>query len=193
MDLHSFYRVSDGGQKSLFLYITFKRKRLMNKIALTGMLLLCCSFAFSQNSDLQKEINEQVWKPFIKAIGERDNEALSAVHSREVIRVIQDDERIIGYDEYFKKVPDSMKATWKDWQSTIELRFLQRIASADKAFETGYYKTTSANSRTGERRTSYGKFHVLLRKENGAWKILMDADANENTDEMVFMTAKPME
>jgi len=30
---------------------------------------------------------------------------------------------------------------------------------------------------------------VLLRKEGGVWKILMDADANEKTDETVFLSA----
>jgi hypothetical protein len=39
----------------------------------------------------------------------------------------------------------------------------------------------------------YGKFHVLPRKENGAWKILMDADDGENTNENIFLTGKPME
>jgi hypothetical protein len=63
----------------------------------------------------------------------------------------------------------------------------------DKAFEVGYYKTTSTNTVTGEKRTGFGKFHVLLRKENGVWKILMDADAYEKTDEDVFLTGKSME
>jgi ketosteroid isomerase-like protein len=157
------------------------------------LFLLICNLSFSQSDSLQEQINDQVWKPFIKAINSGDNEGLSAVHSKDVARVIQDDNRIIGYGEYFKKIPDSIKAKWKDWKSQIELRFLQRIAAYDKAFETGYYKTTSTNTATGEKRTSYGKFHVLLRKENGVWKILMDADANEKTDEAVFMTAKPME
>ena len=149
--------------------------------------------AFSQPGNLQKEINEQVWKPFIKAFNNNDNDAFSAVHSKEVIRVSQDDSHIMGFDEYFKKVPDSVKAKWKDWKRNIELRFLQRIASGDKAFEVGYYKSSSTNTVTGEKRTGYGKFHVLLRKEKGTWKILMDADANEKTDESVFITAKPME
>jgi hypothetical protein len=107
--------------------------------------------------------------------------------------VSQDVNQILGYDEYFKKIPDSEKAKWKDWKRNIELRFLQRIASGDKAFEVGYYKTSNINTATGEKRTGYGKFHVLLRKENGIWKILMDADANEKTDETVFMTGSPME
>jgi len=157
------------------------------------LILVFANAAFSQTGNLQKEINEQVWKPFIKAFNNNDNEAFSAVHSKEVVRVSQDDNQIIGYNEYFKKVPDSVKAKWKDWKRNIELRFLQRIASGDKAFEVGYYKSSSTNTVTGEKRTGYGKFHVLLRKENGTWKILMDADANEKTDEAVFITAKPME
>jgi ketosteroid isomerase-like protein len=165
----------------------------MKKFSWISLFLLFCNPAFSQSDSLQKEINEQVWKPFIKAFNSNDNEAFSAVHSKDVIRVIQDDNRLMGYNEYFKKTPDSIKAKWGDWKKNIELRFLQRIASADKAFEVGYYKTSGTNAITGEKRTGYGKFHVLLRKENGIWKILMDADAHENTNEAVFITARPME
>ena len=155
--------------------------------------LLVCQLAFSQADALQKGINEQVWKPFIKAFNSSDDAAFRAVHSKDVTRVIQDDNRIMGYEQYFKKMPDSIKVKWKDWKKNIELRFIQRIASIDKAFEVGYYKTTSTNLVTGEKRTGYGKFHVLLRKEDSVWKILMDADAREKTDEATFLTGKPME
>ena len=165
----------------------------MTKFLLIAAGLSCCIFSFSQTGTFQKEINEQVWKPFIKAFNNDDNEAFKAVHSREVIRVIQDDDRLLVYDEYFKKVPDSVKAKWSDWKKNIELRFIQRLASKDRAFEVGYYKSTSTNVVSGEKRSGYGKFHVLLRKENGVWKILMDADANEKTDEAIFLSAQPLE
>lgn len=165
----------------------------MKKILGIALTLLFCITAFSQENSLQKEINEQVWKPFITSFNNRDDDAFSAVQSKEVIRVSQDDNLIFGYNEYFKKIPESEKARWKDWKRNIELRFLQRIASNDKAFEVGYYKSSNTNTVTGEKRTGYGKFHVLLRKENGIWKILMDADANEKTNEAVFMTAKAMD
>jgi hypothetical protein len=132
-------------------------------------------------------------EPFIQSFNSGDDECFKAVHSREIIRVIQDDNRIMGYDEYFQKQPDSIKAKWGSWRKNIELRFIQRIASNDKAFEVGFYKTTSTNKSTGETRTGYGKFHVVLRMENGTWKILVDADANENTNEPVFLTGLPME
>ena len=165
----------------------------MKQLSWIVILLLSCDQCFSQADSLQKEINEQVWKPFIKAFDNSDDEAFSAVHSKEVIRVIQDDNRVMGYNEYFQKIPDSIKAKWGNWKKNIELRFVQRIASKDKAFEVGYYKTSSTNAVTGEKRSGYGKFHVLLRKENGVWKILMDADASEKTDEAIFLSGKPME
>ena len=158
-----------------------------------GLFFCFSNSTFSQTDNFQKEINEQVWKPFIKSFNSGDDEGFKAVHSKEVMRVLQDGNRIMGYDEYFKKVPDSIKAKWYEWEKNIELRFIQRIAAADRAFEVGYYKTTSTNSKTGEKRTGYGKFHVLLRKENRQWKILMDADANEKTDEAVFMTGETIE
>ena len=90
-------------------------------------------------------------------------------------------------------MPDTIKAKWGQWKKNIELRFIQRIAASGKAFEVGYYKTTGTDTATGKTRTGYGKFHVLLRRENNIWKILMDEDANENTTEAVFQTGKPLE
>ena len=148
---------------------------------------------FSQSDSLQKQINEQVWKPFISSFASGDDEIFRSVHSKDVTRAIQDNKQIMGFSEYFKKLPDSVKAKWGNWKKTIELRFVQRIANNEKAFEVGYYKSTSTNPLTGETRTGYGKFHVLLRKENGRWKILMDADAHEKTDEKIFQTGKAME
>ncbi len=157
------------------------------------VVLLLASNLFAQKDSLQKQINEQVWKPFIQSFNSGDDNAFRAVHSKDVIRVIRDNSSIIGYNEYFRTVPDSIKAKWGTWKKNIELRFTQRIAANGKAFETGYYKTSNTNTSTGEKRVGYGKFLVLLRKENGTWKILVDADSNEKTNEEVFMTGEPME
>jgi len=131
----------------------------------------------------QNEINEQVWKPFIQSFNRGDDEGFKAVRSKEVIQVIQDGQEISGYEEDFQKVPDSLKPNWARWSKHIELRFIQRIAEKDRAFEVGYYKTVSTNKNTGASHTGYGKFHVLLRKEDGVWKILMDADAGDGTND----------
>lgn len=147
----------------------------------------------AQENLLVKEIDEQVWKPFIRSFNSDDNKGFRDVHSKEMIRVIQDGKDIFGYEQYFREMPDSVKARRSDWKKNIELRFIQRIAKNDKAFDVGYYKTTSVNIKTGETRKGIGKFHVLLRKENGVWKILMDADTSEGVTEEAFNKAAPIE
>lgn len=145
------------------------------------------------SENFQKEINEQVWKPFIQYFNANDQEHLAQVHSKDMARVLQDDNRILGAAEYFKEPSEAQKKRLANQKVSLELRFTQRIANANKAFEVGYYKMTVTNVATGASRSSYGKFHVLLGKENNTWKILMDADAYENTDEAIFLTGKPIE
>lgn len=165
----------------------------MKQFAICISFLFLSSACICQADSLQQQINTQVWKPFIFAFDTRDDDGFQAVHSKEVIRVSQDDKHIFGYEEYFRKIPDSEKSRRGNWKRSIELRFIERIASNGKAFEVGYYKSTSTNAITGEKRTGYGKFHVLLRKEKGVWKILMDADANNKTSEEIFLTGIPIE
>ncbi|HYJ37487.1 MAG TPA: nuclear transport factor 2 family protein [Chitinophagaceae bacterium] len=149
--------------------------------------------SMAQGDSLQKQINEQVWKPFIKSFNERDTDGFMAVHSKEMSRVNQDGKSIYGYEKYYEEnKTGNERGKQSGRKHSIELRFIQRIAGNNSAFEVGYYKTTSFQP-NGEARSFYGKFHVLMRKENGRWKILMDADANDKTDEAVFLTGKVLE
>jgi len=162
----------------------------MRILLFTIIFLQTWIIALAQADSLQREINEQVWKPFIKSFNERDNKAFRAVHSKDLIRVSQDPKHIYNLEEY---LPENQPARQSNAKRTIELRFIQRIAANGKGFEVGYYKTSSTNLSTGKTNISYGKFHVLLRKEANVWKILMDADAHEGTNEDIFMKAAPME
>jgi ketosteroid isomerase-like protein len=164
---------------------------------LTIFLTLVSTAAFGQNSE--KEINEQVWKPFVKTLLSHDVEGFMNLHSRDVMRVERDFRHILNYDQYKK----DLNTSWPAWKqsmevekskNTFELRFLERTANESLAFEVGYYKNELINAK-GEKRTGYGQFHVALRKENGVWKILVDSDSNNNrtiTEEM-FQAAKALE
>jgi hypothetical protein len=46
----------------------------------------------------------------------------------------------------------------------------------------------------GITKTFYGKFLVILRKENGTWKILVDTDSSEGgtVNEEAFLAAQPI-
>jgi ketosteroid isomerase-like protein len=163
------------------------------------LLSLCLpTLCFSQNS-YTSEIDQQVWKPFTKAIITQDAAAFIALHSKDVMRVEIDEKRVLNYDTY----KANMESSWPTWAAynkansvryTFELRFSQRMSSANQAFEIGYFRNESINA-NGEKSISYGQFHVALRKEAGTWKILVDSDSNLNDSitEQIFQAAKPIE
>ena len=166
---------------------------MVRKISIYLLIVLFSKTSLSQSDSLQQQITQQVWKPFIQSFSNMDTRAFMAVHSVDMTRVIQDGKTIYGYEQYYREnVQGDERSKKANRKRTIELRFAQRIAANGRAFEVGYYKTTSIQP-DGVSRSSYGKFHVLLRKEKGVWKILMDADASEKTDEAVFLSAEPMQ
>ena len=145
--------------------------------------------------DYQKEINEQVWKPFITTFGNRDTPGFMAVHSKDLVRAPRDSKSISNYDEYRKNNEAGDKRS-KESNTTrsIDLRFLERIASSQQAYEVGIYRVTVERPGQGPQHY-YGKFHVVHRKENGTWKILVDSDSSEGgtINEKSFLEAQPME
>lgn len=164
---------------------------------LLPVFLLICVAGYSQ--DAVGKINEQVWIPFTRAIMTQNIEQFISLHSKDLVRAERDGKRVLSYEQY----KASLEKSWPAWkesntkdgvQYTFELRFLERIANENQAFEVGYFKNESVNA-AGEKRIGYGQFHVALRKENGVWKILVDSDSNNGraiTEEM-FQAAKPME
>jgi hypothetical protein len=118
-----------------------------------------------------------------------------SLHSKDVVRSLRDAKQVLNWQQYRdqqKKGDDWSKQNGH--RRVLELRFIERIASTTQAVETGIYKTTSINDR-GESRSGYGKFMVVLRKEEGMWRILVDTDSSEGNSigEKQFLEAKPLE
>ena len=166
----------------------------------TFFLIVLCFIApgiNAQEASLQKEIDNQVWKPFIQSFNNMDTKGFMLLHSKDLIRVGEDDAYIVGYEQYYRDNAESNEKRRKDleknndYKRTIALRFIRRIAKEGKAMDIGYYKVSTITA--GKISAHYGKFQVLLRKELGVWKILMDADTSEMADEPGFLSAKPME
>jgi hypothetical protein len=136
------------------------------------LLLLCATVlffqCFAQTDSLKwvKEINEQVWKPFVASLTSGNNEGFKALHSKRVTRVLVDNNVIQDFDKYFPPTQNKSNSTNNTTQLLFELRFDKRIANGNKAWETGYYKGT-VMEHGKETRTYYGRFFVVLEKENG--------------------------
>jgi len=145
--------------------------------------------------NLQQEINEQVWKPFISSFNNRDAAGFLAVHSKQVVRSPLDSKIILTWDEYLKKQEEGNKISLdKGNTRSVYLRFTNRIAKDGTAIDIGIFKVI-VNQPDGATRSVYGRFHVVMRKEQNIWKILVDMDSSEGNsiDETDFIAASPME
>lgn len=165
----------------------------MKKIILLYASLLCISKIHAQADSIKwaKEINEQVWKPFISNFISGNQEGFRDVHSKRVTRVEIDHNVIQEYEKYFPPVnPNSQNK--KNVQRGFELRFDKRISNGIRAWESGFYKGTVMEEGK-QPRSYYGRFFVVLEKENGIWKILVDADTGKDAHEENFNKAAPLE
>lgn len=156
------------------------------------MIVLVSHTASGQDS--VSEIDEQVWKTFIKAFSQHDPKTFLSVHSKELIRAPRDSRRLLNWDEYLKQQSAGDKYEVDNGITrTIELRFSERHANATQAIDIGVYKTT-VTRKDGTSDSFYGRFHVVLRKENGRWKILVDTDSSEghSIGEEEFLIGKPL-
>ncbi|TYA71507.1 nuclear transport factor 2 family protein [Seonamhaeicola marinus] len=142
---------------------------------------------FSQNTEL-KAINSQLWTNFTKAYELLDYNLFASIHANDLVRVSGNSKTISNkttyIDKYIKWWTDN------DRKQTISFRFLERIVSNNKASERGIYKLTIGPNTQNEK-SYYGKFHVILTKENSIWKILVDYDSSENDtiDETSYLNA----
>lgn len=145
-----------------------------------GLVALTTNSLFSQDTNLFKEINTQVWENFEKAFASNDVELLLSIHSTNIIRIPADKQVVVTGQEYFNSQVKSFQwVTENNYQTEINLRFTERICNNEIASEIGIYKYKVVDNEN-EIRYYYGKFHVLLEKKNDSWKILMDYDNSEN-------------
>ena len=151
---------------------------------------LICNYINSQNAHHFELINKQVWEQFTKAFETSDYELFGSLHSDDLIRVSGNGKRILGKENYIQ----GYETRWIENKQarTISFRFLERIANEHSGSERGVYKLT-INSGTEKEQNYYGKFHVILRKERGIWKILVDYDSSENDtiNEESYLNAHP--
>lgn len=147
-----------------------------NTTFLLCLFLFIGSSTFSQNEDLLKAINHDLWANFSKAFETLDYQLFSDLHCENLTRVSGDSHKIKNKTEYI----EVYKTYWQDksLKQIISFRFLERICGTEKASERGIYKLTR-NPNTANEKSYYGKFHVILKKEESVWKILVDYDSSE--------------
>lgn len=179
--------------KPQYSFLTMIEKmKVLVKCCSILLLQFVCSAAIGQTP--QAEVNAQVWEPFIKHFNDNNTEGFMAVHWRDLVRSPRDGKTVLNWNEYFTQQQAGDKRDREAKQKrTLELRFTERIYGNNQAVEVGVYKTSYLKS-DGSSQSFYGRFHVVLRKESGVWKILVDTDSSENNSitETDFLKAAPL-
>ncbi len=137
--------------------------------------LLLTAQEYVHDTKIEQEINEQVWKPFKKAFESNDWKTFNDLHTDDVLRVSSWSGIKVG-DEYKERVKRSYQRPTQQ-KRTIDFWLEHRIYSATMGYEVGYYRVISEEPGK-DRHISYSQFHVVLRKENGVWKIAQDWDSS---------------
>jgi ketosteroid isomerase-like protein len=124
---------------------------------------------------LQNEIEKEVWGTFKEAYSNFDAELMNSIHSDDVIRATRHS-IFVGGAYKKKNIERYEDSKARGDQRFINFKFDLRKATDSHAIETGVYKVTS--TRDGVTQDFYGFFHVILRKEDGGWKIIYDWDSD---------------
>jgi hypothetical protein len=166
----------------------------MKQIVLSTAACFLCLCCIAQSDSLKwvTEINEQVWKPFVTHFISGNKEGFRNVHSKHITRVEIDRGVVMDHDKYFPPTDPNAKQPPKNYQRQFELRFDKRISNGTRAWESGYYKGMVIQEGKAPR-SYYGRFFVVLQKEDNVWKILVDADTGKDANEANFNMAAPME
>lgn len=130
--------------------------------------------AQNQQYDFSKEIDEQLWKSFVKSYNSRDGKNHVKIHTKDVLRITKNG--IVKGQDYRNQILERYVQNGQP-KREIAFKFEHRIHSPDTAYEIGYFKVSVfRKDKTDE---YYGRFSVVLEKENGIWKIAQDWDIDE--------------
>ena len=152
------------------------------KRALLFGLLLISIHGFSQSAskdvEIENEVNTQLWEPFKAAFEGRDWKGFNNLHTDDVLRITK--WGIKSGSEYKEHTKNRYQR--KDSVSrTIDFWLEHRVYSGDIGYEVGYYKITNT-APNREIKQSYARFHIVLKKINGVWKIAQDWDESSIND-----------
>ncbi len=138
---------------------------------------------YSQSdSILQKEIDDQIWYPFINAYNNWNAEAFNSIHDKDMLR--GSPWGLKTGEEYFKRNLERFeKGKSSGNERNISFTFECRVHEKDMAYEVGYYKLI--DKREDKENVYYGQFHVVLEKINGKWKIVQDWDMDKLNGEKI--------
>lgn len=133
------------------------------------------------DTDLLRQLNDDVWHPFRLAYSMLDAPAFLELHAPELIRAGGPANQVSGFADYSGQIERWFTDLSDRGSSvTIAFRFVERIVANDLASERGLFQIVSKRA-DGDERTFYGRFHTYARRMDGRWRICADYDTDERS------------
>jgi ketosteroid isomerase-like protein len=154
----------------------------------------CATAIRAAAQDVRLQIEKDVWIPFLAASDAFDADGFLAAQSKDLVRVSLDAKQVYGLARYQTEIHEGFaRARARGIVRRSDVRFLERMASGDLAYETGYFRS-EVRSPDGSVRVRYSRFEFVLRNESGRWKILLDKDTTDGgtITEEAYQAASPL-
>lgn len=147
-----------------------------------NLIILAFSFLLAHHNTSQTQssfdhtliIDSMVWEPFKKAYLEKDGALYVSIHTEDILRVTPwgISQGLEWRNKMLSKFAEKSRKV-----CVIDFVFEHRIHEEDIAYEVGYYQLYYI-PKTKDSEMHYGRFHVVLKKQGGQWKIAQDWDSN---------------
>jgi hypothetical protein len=167
--------------------------KMKSTMLLTLFIPLIILHAQTSNEEQIKELNRDIWEPFVKGVNSNNPAMYNAVNSKDFYWVADGTKpRIMNLEEYIEDARLVMNSrTAKGIKSEIEIRFLNRNINHEFASEKCAVRFTAV-SPDGKTEVFYSAMQVFSRKENGVWKKWIQYSLTEPDSKEMFEAANPM-
>lgn len=143
----------------------------------------------------QRQINADLWRPFMAHFADGEAEAYIALRAPQFVRVAAGSpRRLIDRATYATQTRGMFETLRKRGiRATLEVRLQERLGTETQAFESGIWRLAIVRS-DGQSSFQYGRFQVLLGRQEGSWKMLLDEDValNAQDGERLFAATAPI-
>lgn len=153
---------------------------------LAASVIFLCSAAVVAGSQASAtpstaEIDREIWSVLIKTVAEDDIAGMGRTYFPDAVLVTPNGTQPIkqALDRWGR---DMVTAKAKGNRASVEFRFSRRLDNPDSAFEAGIFKYTVIE-KSGASTPKFYPFEQLLAKTNGTWRILMERQFAEVTQE----------
>ena len=144
--------------------------------------------SMDSSEEIMTSVYNDVWLPFMESYREMNIEKFKSLQANDLTRVSIDRNTIQAKSKYFESI-EAFFNQFKQANRQMDIRFsiLSTATGENKVYQTGYYGFSSRVSDSEAfKPLGYGYFTVVLIKEEGQWKISLDADKQAAIDEDEF-------